>query len=148
MHPYLSQDTFLADTTEMGIGMTAYSPLGSPARPVQAPNDPVLMEETIVIDIAEEHGMTPAQVLLRWGLQRGTVVIPKSATPSRIKANLEAATVGEAFQLSDAEMHSIASLEKGKGDDPKAGRLLTGEFWLKPGQTLNNFWGLEGPVRA
>ena len=126
---------------EHGIGYTSYSPLGSPARPVQSPDDPVLMEEDIIQQIAADKGMTTGQVLIRWNLQRGSVVIPKSATPSRILSNFESAKAG--FELSDAEMDAICALEKGSKDDPIAGRMLSGEFWLKPGQSLENFWGQD-----
>ena len=70
-HPYLQQDAMLDLCTQHDIGCTAYSPLGSPARPVQSPEDPVLMEEEIIRQIAAEKGMTTGQVLIRWALQRG-----------------------------------------------------------------------------
>jgi diketogulonate reductase-like aldo/keto reductase len=82
-------------------------------------------------------------VLLRWGLQRGTVVIPKSERPERIRENLAAAD--ERLALSLEEMNSIDALDASHpGGEPSAGRLLTGEFWLKrhAGQTLREFWGV------
>jgi len=143
-HPYLPQDDFLDMCAAHGIGVTAYSPLGNPNRPVQSPDDPVLMEEPIVNQIAAEKGMTVAQVLIRWGLQRGTVMIPKSETPARILSNFEAADAR--FKLSMEEMEAISRLKKDSAEDVMAGRTLTGAFWLKPGQTMENFWGLDGRV--
>jgi len=88
--------------------------------------------------------MTAGQVLIRWGLQRGTVVIPKSETPARILSNFEAADAR--FELSMEEMQAIAALKKETAEDALSGRTLTGAFWKKKGQTMANFWGLDGRI--
>jgi 2,5-diketo-D-gluconate reductase A len=69
-----------------------------------------------VKDVASKHGATPAQIVLAWHLNRGTIAIPKSSTPERMRENLEAV----AFNLTPAEMDSINQLETGSriGSDP------------------------------
>ncbi len=68
------------------------------------------------MQIAQKHGKTAAQTIIRWHLQLGNVVIPKSVTPSRIQENFEVF----GFELSEAEMDAIAALDAGKriGPDP------------------------------
>ena len=88
----------------------------SPPRPgARSPRARLLDDETIV-EIAERHGKTPAQAILRWHLQLGNVVIPKSVTPERIRENIELFD----FELSDEEMAEFAKLDSGEriGPDP------------------------------
>jgi diketogulonate reductase-like aldo/keto reductase len=82
LHPYLPQDELLAFCREKNIHVTAYSPLGSSGAP--------LAQDPIIIRVAEKHQCTPAQVLINWAAYRGTSVIPKSVTPSRIESNFKA----------------------------------------------------------
>ncbi|KAI7857921.1 NADP-dependent oxidoreductase domain-containing protein [Circinella umbellata] len=81
LHPYFPQNKLLDFCTAHNIHMTGYSPLGS--------SDSPLMKNNIVIDIAKKYNVTPAQILISWGIQRGTSVIPKSITPSRIQENFK-----------------------------------------------------------
>ena len=106
LHPRHQQAELRAWHAEHGIATEAWSPL--------AQGD-VLDEETIVA-IGERHEKTPAQVVLRWHLQLGNVVIPKSVTPERIRENLDVFD----FELSDEEMAAIAGLDAGEriGPDP------------------------------
>jgi 2,5-diketo-D-gluconate reductase A len=69
-----------------------------------------ILDAPILASIAEAHAVSPAQVVLRWHLQSGLVVIPKSVTPSRIRENLDVFS----FELTDAEMASIGSLDSGE----------------------------------
>lgn len=93
-HPYLPQKDFLAWHKKHGVHVTAYSPLGN-ANPtyttwkksVSAAAVPPLLENPVIVAIAMERGCTPAQVALRWGMGRGTSVIPKSAHKERIEEN-------------------------------------------------------------
>ena len=68
-----------------GLVVTAYSPLGSPDRPFVDPAHPALLANPVLAAIAVARGRTPAQIALRWQVQRGIGVIPKSVTPERIK---------------------------------------------------------------
>uniref|UniRef100_H3AY00 alcohol dehydrogenase (NADP(+)) n=1 Tax=Latimeria chalumnae TaxID=7897 RepID=H3AY00_LATCH len=88
-HPYLSQNELLNHCRQRELLLTAYSPLGSPDRPWARPGDPMLLEDPRVLAIAQKHGKSPAQVIIRWQVQRGVACVPKSSTPSRIKENLE-----------------------------------------------------------
>jgi diketogulonate reductase-like aldo/keto reductase len=74
------------------------------------------LQNPVVAEMAGRHGRTPAQVVLRWHLQLGNVVIPKSTTPSRIRENLALFE----FELSDADMVALSGLEAGMrlGPDP------------------------------
>ncbi|MFF9480132.1 aldo/keto reductase [Streptomyces sp. NPDC014733] len=106
LHPGLQQAELRAFHAEHGIATEAWSPLAQGA---------VLADEAIV-RIAAAHGVTPAQTVLRWHLQLGNVVIPKSVTPARIRQNLDVF----GFTLTDAEMTGIAGLDRGlrTGPDP------------------------------
>ncbi|MER7409852.1 MULTISPECIES: aldo/keto reductase [Streptomyces] len=106
LHPGLQQKELRAFHAEHGIATEAWSPLAQGA---------VLGDEAVV-RIAEAHGVTPAQAVLRWHLQLGNIVIPKSVTPARIRQNLDVF----GFELSDAEMDAVAGLDRGlrTGPDP------------------------------
>ena len=133
LHPYLQQNDMLAFCKERGIALTGYSPLGSFDRPagMKADDEPVLLEDPVILEIADRHGVSPAQVLISWALHRDTVVIPKSVNPERLKQNLAAAELS----LSDADMDAIRTLDKHR-------RYVDGGFWAQPGSdyTLANLW--------
>ncbi|MEM7796416.1 MAG: aldo/keto reductase [Cyanobacteria bacterium P01_C01_bin.118] len=135
LHPYLQQPAMLEFCQENNIFLTAYSPLGSSDRPegLKAEDEPVLLENATIASIAESHHATPAQVLISWAIQRGTVVIPKSVNPERIKQNLAAAEVS----LTDEDMVEIAALNLNR-------RYVDGSFWQVEGgpYSLANLWDL------
>jgi len=120
-HPYFQQNDLLDFCGENGIPLTAYSPLGSSDRPsaLKADNEPNLLEDKVILSIAESKNVTPAQVLISWSLHRGVSVIPKSTNDQRIRENFEARNI----QLNSEEMEMISNLEKGR-------RYLSGEFWV------------------
>ena len=99
-HPYLQQKQMRAFDAEHQIVNESWSPLGSGHG---------LLEDAALTEIAQKHGVTPAQVVLAWHLQIGNVVIPKSVTPSRIAENFAAAPV----QLSEDDMARIETLDSG-----------------------------------
>lgn len=106
LHPRLVQRELREYHTEHAIATEAWSPLGQGA----------LLNDPIITKIAADVGRTPAQVLIRWHLQLGNVVIPKSATPSRIAENFDVF----GFELAPEQMQAILSLDKGErfGPDP------------------------------
>ncbi|QHC24641.1 aldo/keto reductase [Streptomyces sp. GS7] len=107
LHPQLQQAESRAFHAEHGIATEAWSPLGQGKS---------LLADPTIAKIAEKHGRTPAQVVLRWHLQVGNIVIPKSATPSRIRENFDVF----GFALDDADLAAVAGLDSGNrlGPDP------------------------------
>ncbi|WP_205697886.1 aldo/keto reductase [Conexibacter sp. SYSU D00693] len=106
LHPYLVQQGLRREHADRGIVTEAWSPLAQ---------GEVLGDETIT-GIAQELGRTPGQVVLRWHLQRGNVVFPKSVTPERIKENFEVFD----FDLSEEQLSALDGLDRGHrvGPDP------------------------------
>ncbi|MEB3327658.1 MAG: aldo/keto reductase [Candidatus Sericytochromatia bacterium] len=133
LHPYLQQPALVAWGQAHGVHLTAYSPLGSPDRPgrLQGAGAPVLLEDPVVCGLAEQHGATPAQVLLAWSLHRGVSAIPKSVTPARLAQNLAAA----ALHLTPGDMAALAGLDR-------QARHINGDLWTPPGSpyTLAGLW--------
>lgn len=109
LHPYLQQEELLTWCREHDILITAYSPLGSSDRPdaMKGDDEPSLLENKLIGEIAESHSATPAQILIAWAVARDTIVIPKSAHPERIRQNLDGAKI----KLSDIDMEKIESLD-------------------------------------
>ncbi|WP_062104378.1 aldo/keto reductase [Bacillus niameyensis] len=100
-HPYLQQKELKKFCKEHGIYLEAYSPLM---------NGTKVLEDPVIKEIAEQHGKTPAQVILRWHLQTDVIVIPKTVTASRMEENLAVFD----FELSDVDMDKIAALDRGE----------------------------------
>ncbi len=100
-----------------GILTQAWSPIGGITFYRDSGHSNAL-EDPVITDIAAAHGKTPAQVMLRWGLQQGRSVIPKSTRPSRIAENLDVFD----FQLSAEQLAQIDGLDTGRrgGPEPEA----------------------------
>ncbi|WP_308356288.1 aldo/keto reductase [Streptomyces sp. ODS05-4] len=107
LHPQLQQAESRAFHARHGIATEAWSPLGQGKG---------LLDVPAVRAIAQKHDVTPAQVVLRWHLQTGNVVIPKSVTPARIRENIDVF----GFALDDDDLKGLAALDEGKrlGPDP------------------------------
>ncbi|KAM9352285.1 aldose reductase-related protein 2 [Symphorus nematophorus] len=113
LHPYMVQTEMIEFCKSKNIALTAYSPFGSPARPPElfrGDTDPhKLLEDPAVADIAKKHRVSPAQVLLRYHVQQGIAVIPKSDKPHHI---LENTKIFE-FSLTEEDMRALRGLDKG-----------------------------------
>ena len=106
VHPFLTQDDVRSFCAEHQIAVEGWSPIGQGA----------VLDDPAIGSIAERVGKTPAQVVLRWHIQRGDIIFPKSVTPARINENFEIFD----FELSDGDVAEISSLNKNErtGPDP------------------------------
>ena len=107
IHPYYQEKDVVPFIQEQGIVVQCWYPLGG--RGYTA----ALLHDNTICAIANAHGVSAAQVILRWDLQRGVVVIPGSGNPEHIKENLDLF----GFELSEAEMDAIAALDRGEKHD-------------------------------
>lgn len=134
LHPYLQQPELLEYCRKKYIYLTAYSPLGSVDRPtaMKRPDEPGLLDHATVMAIADRHGCTPAQVLIRFAIERGVAVIPKSTNPQRLAENLAATDL----VLPANDMAALRELESGF-------RYIDGSFFTSAGSpyTLKWLWG-------
>ncbi|HET6572023.1 MAG TPA: aldo/keto reductase [Fimbriiglobus sp.] len=112
LHPYLAQEKLLRSCREAGVAVTAFSPLGAQSyfSLNMAHADEAVLDRAVIREAARRHGKTPAQVLLRWGVQRGTAVVPKTAQMERLAENLAVFD----FALAPEEMREISSLDRGR----------------------------------
>ena len=131
LHPYLQQDKLIEFCSKNDIHLTAYSPLGSGDRTaaMKAENEPSLLENKTIKNIAKKHGASPAQVIINWNTLRGTAVIPKSTNEGRIIENLESTGV----KLNEEDLKEIASLDEHF-------RYVTGEFFVTKGNSYNDIY--------
>lgn len=133
-HPFLAQTELLHYCQDHGIALTAYSPLGSGDRAAgfKKVDEPVPLQDPMVLAVADKHNVTAGQVLIAWALERSTSVIPKSSNPERLRQNFEAAEL----QLEEEDMALIDGLDRGY-------RLIDGSFWCPQGSpyTLEWLWG-------
>lgn len=133
MHPYLQQHELLDFCKENDIHVTSYSPLGSGDRnaSMKANNEPSLLHDPIIAEIARKHGVTSAQVLIKWAVVRGTAVIPKSTSKEHIKGNLES----QNLHLEEEDLLKIASIKQ-------EFRYVTGEFFVTPNNPYSNIYDI------
>src|SRR5215210_8636864 len=100
VHPYFTNEAVRAYGEEHGIATEAWSPIAQGA----------VLDDPAIVAIAEARGRTPAQVVLRWHLQRGSIVFPKSSTPARMRENFQLFD----FELAPDEVARIDALDKGE----------------------------------
>lgn len=104
IHPYYQEQEVVPYIQELGIVVNGYSPFGGRGHTSE------MFADEVIAAIAEDHGVTSAQVILRWNLQRGVVVNPGSSNPEHIRENLDVFD----FELTGEEMDQIAELERGE----------------------------------
>ena len=112
VHPYLTQDDVRAFCAEHQIAIEAWSPIAQGE----------VLGDPEIATIAERTGKSPAQVVLRWHIERGDIVFPKSVTPARIRENIDIFD----FELSAQDMETVSALNKDRrtGPDPDTFDLL------------------------
>ncbi len=107
LHPFLPQEDLVQFCLENGILNTAYSPLGTPdSRQKKHEDDPTLMNNPVVKEIASRHGASEAQILIAWSIARGIAVIPKSTNKDRIKENFNSTQIN----LSDHDLMELRDI--------------------------------------
>ncbi|PGH15607.1 hypothetical protein AJ80_05471 [Polytolypa hystricis UAMH7299] len=136
-HPYLQQPALKQYLKEKNILLQAFSPLGN-----NSSGKPRVLNDPLVHKLAAELGITPARLLITWGYQRGTVVLPKSITPERIIDNFKD------FELPESVMEQINGLEKNtRGANPLVWGLdVFGECGQDHVDELARKYGQDNPV--
>lgn len=131
LHPYLQQNELLKFCKSNNIHLTGYSPLGSGDRPegMKASDEPSLLKNEAIEEIAEKHKASTGQILIAWHLTRDTAVIPKSTNPGRIKENLQSSDIN----LDKEDLEKISKLDKHF-------RYVTGEFFVTPGNPYEDIY--------
>lgn len=139
LHPHFQQPELFAYCVGHSIQPIGYCPLGSPGRPERdrTVDDTVDLDEPVIVDIAEKHGIHPASVCIKWAIQRGQIPIPFSV--NHYRDNLEAA-VGA--PLTDEEMAQIVAIDKNC-------RLIKGQVFLwKGNQSWEDLWDVDGTIAS
>ncbi len=139
LHPHFQQPELFKFVTDSGIVPIGYSPLGSPGRPLRdrTPTDTSDTEDPVILDVAVRNDLTPAQVCIKWAIQRGQIPIPFSVKPEQYEASLAAAT---SPPLSHDEMNVIA------GVDRKC-RLIKGQVFLwESARDWVDLWDEDGLI--
>jgi 2,5-diketo-D-gluconate reductase A len=111
LHPYFQQAELRRVHADLGIATEAWGPLGQGDR-----HNAKVLDDPVLAEIGRAHGKSVGQIVIRWHLQLGTIVIPKSSNPSRIRENRDVFD----FELTDEDMTAIAALDRGgrNGPDP------------------------------
>jgi len=137
LHPHFQQPELLRFCHNHYIQPIAYCPLGSPGRPDRdrTPNDTVDLEDRVITNIAERLQVTPAQVAIRWAVQRGQIPIPFSV--NHFFENLEAAAN---ITLTASDMEEISKIDRNC-------RLIKGQVFLwKDNQSWEDLWDIHGTI--
>ena len=110
VHPYNQNRRLVEFCAENEVAVEAYAPIGCGHIQDAFTKSCNLLDDPVLAEIAKKHGKTPAQVCLRWGVQRGFVVLPKSVTPSRVLENSQIFD----FELSKDDMAAIQGINQDK----------------------------------
>jgi diketogulonate reductase-like aldo/keto reductase len=125
VHPYFSQPQLRGLMAERGIVTQAWSPIGGVY--AYGPKQTTLLDDPVVVEIAEKHGKTPAQVVLGWHIEHGFCAIPKSVKPHRIAENIDIFD----FQLSSDEVAAIDALDTGVRGGPEPASISPATYPYK-----------------
>jgi diketogulonate reductase-like aldo/keto reductase len=139
LHPHFQQPELFKFVVDNGIQPIGYCPIGSPGRPERdrTGEDTAPTEDPVIIRIAQNLVIHPAEVCIKWGVQRGQTPIPFSVNPRNYLANLQAAASGP---LTGHEMQEIAKVDRNC-------RLIKGQVFLwKDGQTWEDLWDVNGEI--
>jgi alcohol dehydrogenase (NADP+) len=132
LHPYLQQPKMIEYCSQQRLQLSAFSPLGSGKQPeIDGFNTPSLSHHPAIKQIALQYNVSPAQVLIAWGIKRKTIVIAKSVNPLRLEENFRAMQL----DLDEADMQTITQLDLGY-------RFLDGSFFTPAGSPykLSDLW--------
>ena len=113
LNPYLQQGEARAAHEKLGLHTEAWAPIARGGE---------LLQDPVITALADKHGRTPAQVVLRWHIELGNVVIPKSVTPSRVAENFDVF----GFSLDEEDMAAVAALDRGERSGPDPDRFNGG----------------------
>lgn len=139
LHPHFQQPELFRYVVDHGIVPVGYCPLGSPNRPERdrTPDDTVDLEDPVIVGIARRRGIHPAEVCIKWAVERGQVPIPFSTKRRNYLGNLKCVA---ADPLDAGEMQAIEKINKGC-------RLIKGQVFLwKEGQTWEALWDPSGQI--
>ncbi|CAN6463681.1 unnamed protein product [Victoria cruziana] len=107
-HPYFQREDLVKFCQKHAICVTAHTPLGGAAANMEWFGSLSCLEDPVLVDLAKKHNKTPAQLALRWGIQRKTVVIPKTSKIERLKENMEVFD----FEISAEDMETIKKMDR------------------------------------
>lgn len=139
LHPHFQQPELFQFLMDQEIVPIGYSPLGSPKRPERdrTEDDTVDIEDPVIVKIAEQHGVHPALVCIKWAVQRGQVTIPFSVHEKKFMSNLQAVTEDP---LSEKEMQEISRIDK-------KCRLIKGHVFLwESAKDWRDLWDVDGNI--
>jgi diketogulonate reductase-like aldo/keto reductase len=141
LHPHFQQPDLFAYVLSRGIQPVGFCPIGSPTRPDRdrTPEDTVDIEDPVLVGIAQDHGVHPAVICVKWAVQRGQIPIPFSDRRNEYESNLEAVV---SDPLKEGEMRAIAGIDRNN-------RLIKGHVFLwKPNQSWEELWDTKGVIEG